>query len=183
MKEEIIISGFGGQGILLAGKVLADAAMREGKNVMYMPSYGAEVRGGTAFCYVIISDRDIPSPVVSNPDTAIILNEPSKLRFEGKIKRGGLMLLNTSMTDDEHRRDDIDYICTGASEKAKEMGNERAANMILLGAYSGRKNMISIDALINSFNEMYGHHHKKKELFILNEKALREGWARANEKD
>ncbi|MDP8263440.1 MAG: 2-oxoacid:acceptor oxidoreductase family protein [Candidatus Ancaeobacter aquaticus] len=178
MIRKIIISGSGGQGILLAGKVLADAAIKEGKEVTYMPSYGAEVRGGTANVNVIISDEEIASPVVLVPDTVLVFNAPSKDKFEGLVKTGGLMVVNDSIVTKKEKRTDIDYLFISATDIAQTHGSIKSANMVMLGAYSGKTNVISIKSLIASFNEMFGH--KKEELRKINEIAIREGWTRGN---
>lgn len=176
--EEIIIAGFGGQGILFAGKVLAHAAMCENKYVTYMPSYGAEVRGGTAFCHTVISDTEIASPVITEPTSAVILNTPSKEKFEGKIRKGGVIVLNTSLIGESHRRDDLHYLDVDATVIAEKLGNVRAANMVMIGAYAGKTKIVSLDGLVASFKEVFGS--AKQELVVLNEKAIREGWGIGN---
>jgi 2-oxoglutarate ferredoxin oxidoreductase subunit gamma len=172
--HEIIIAGFGGQGILFAGKVLAHAAMCENKFVTYMPSYGAEVRGGTAFCHTVISDSEIASPVITEPTSAIILNTPSKEKFEVKVRKGGVIVLNISLIGQSHRRDDVSYLDVDATVIAERLGNVRAANMVMIGAYAGSTKIVTLDGLLASFKEVFGSY--KQELVILNEKAIREGW-------
>jgi len=134
MTKEIIIAGFGGQGVLLAGKLLCVAAMREGKNVSHIPSYGAEMRGGTANCSVVISDEEIASPVVEHPDIVIALNEPSVAKFEKKVKTGGSLIWNTSLVKTPPSRTDITLIPVAATDLSLQEGTERGANMAAVGA-------------------------------------------------
>ena len=134
--EELIIAGFGGQGIMLIGKLLAQTAMNCGKEVTYMPSYGAEVRGGTANCMLVISDSEIACPVVSNPNSMIIMNKASLTKFTPSLKNNGLLILNSSLINIEPVVDDsIEVIRLPADEIAVELGNIKAANMVALGAY------------------------------------------------
>ncbi len=134
--EEIVIAGFGGQGIMLAGKLLAQTAMRAGKEVTYMPSYGAEVRGGTANCMVVIADREIACPVVSEPDTLIVLNKASLNKFGPRLKDGGLLIMNSSLIDSEPELDaSVEVVAVPADEIAVELGSHKSANMVALGAY------------------------------------------------
>ena len=134
MKEEIIISGFGGQGVLSMGKLLAYAAMMEGKEVSWLPAYGPEQRGGTANCTVIVSDQKIPSPIVSRYTTAILLNQPSIEKFMSAIKPGGTLIYDTSGIMEPPKRDDIQIYSLDAMEAAAEMQNIKTFNMIVLGA-------------------------------------------------
>lgn len=133
MQEEIIISGFGGQGVLLAGKLLCIAAMREGKHVSHIPSYGAEMRGGTANCKVIISDEEISSPVIDNPTIVIALNTPSLHKFEPKMAENGLLLYNSSLIFEKPTRTDIKVESVKANDISEAAGSLRAANMAALG--------------------------------------------------
>ncbi|MDA3809433.1 MAG: 2-oxoacid:acceptor oxidoreductase family protein, partial [Spirochaetaceae bacterium] len=133
MHEEIVISGFGGQGVLLAGKLLCIAAMREGKFVSHIPSYGAEMRGGTANCKVIISDQEISSPVIDQPTIVIALNTPSMHKFEPKMVEKGLLLYNSSLIPDKPARTDIQIESVNANEISEAAGSLRAANMAALG--------------------------------------------------
>ncbi len=134
MTKEIIFAGFGGQGVILAGKILCIAAMKEDKYVSHIPSYGAEMRGGTANCSVVIADEEIASPVVENPDICIVLNKPSMDKFVPRMKKGGVLIYNTSLIEDKPSRDDITVIGIDANKVAAENGSERAANMVALGA-------------------------------------------------
>jgi 2-oxoglutarate ferredoxin oxidoreductase subunit gamma len=144
--EEITMAGFGGQGILLAGKVLAQAAMEAGNEVTFMPSYGAEVRGGTANCMVIIADEPIANPAISNPGTLIAMNKASLTKFGQKIKNNGLVIYNSSTIDDiSNIADDIEIIGIPADDLANQLGNFQSANMVVLGAFLKKNGHISIE--------------------------------------
>jgi len=141
--EEIVIAGFGGQGIILAGKLLAQTAMNAGKEVTFMPSYGAEVRGGTANCMVIIADQPIACPVVGKPDSLIVMNKASLNKFAPRLKNGGLLIMNSSLIDSQPQLDDsIEIIAVPADELAVQLGNQKAANMVALGAYLQKRSAI-----------------------------------------
>jgi 2-oxoglutarate ferredoxin oxidoreductase subunit gamma len=133
MQTEIIISGFGGQGTLYAGQLLTYAAMDEGKQVTWIPSYGPEMRGGTANCTVIISDNEIGSPFVKNPTAVIAMNLPSLDKYEPLVAIGGYLVVNASMVNHAVERKDIHVLMIPANEIAQEIGNERATNLVLLG--------------------------------------------------
>lgn len=133
MTKEIIFAGFGGQGVILAGKILCLAGMNDGKYVSHIPSYGAEMRGGTANCSVIVSDDEVASPVVESPDVVIALNKPSMIKFEKQLKPGGLLIYNSSLIDIKPSRTDITSIALPANDIAAECKNERGANMVVLG--------------------------------------------------
>lgn len=134
MQTELILAGFGGQGIMFAGQVLSYAAMDVGKQVTWFPSYGPEMRGGTANCTVVISDDEIGSPVVKNPDIALVMNLPSLDKYEPLVKPGGMLVINQSMVDRGARRTDITALSIPCSEIAEEIGNIRLANMVAVGA-------------------------------------------------
>ncbi len=144
MHEEIAISGFGGQGVMFMGKFIAYIAMKGGYHLTYMPSYGAEVRGGTANCTVIISKAAIASPLSSNPSTLLVMNKPSLEKFSPKLKKDGLLILNSSLIDREPGRDDIKVIKLPANKLAEEAGNIRSANMVMLGACLCVKKLTSV---------------------------------------
>lgn len=154
MLEEIIIAGFGGQGVMSMGQLLAYAGMLEGKHVSWLPSYGPEQRGGTANCAVVVSDEPVGSPVVSRPTTAIILNNPSFEKFEPQVKSGGLLILNSSLITRASARTDIKVIEVNATHLANELGNSKTANMILLGAYLGHSPFLSLNSVIQSLNKV-----------------------------
>ncbi len=133
MHNEIIFAGFGGQGVILAGKILSIAAMMEGKYVSHIPSYGAEMRGGTANCSVVISDEEVASPVIEHPDICIALNTPSLLKFEPKIRKGGLLIYNSSLITEKPSRSDIVVVALDANGIAEKHGSSRGVNMAALG--------------------------------------------------
>lgn len=135
-QDEVLIAGFGGQGIMVAGKLLAQTAMRAGKEVTYMPSYGAEVRGGTANCMVVIADEPVACPVVATPTSLIVMNKASLNKFAPRLKKGGLLVMNSSLIDVEPKVDEtIKVVAVPVDELAVELGNKKAANMVALGAY------------------------------------------------
>ncbi|MEA3313424.1 MAG: 2-oxoacid:acceptor oxidoreductase family protein [Caldisericota bacterium] len=179
MEKKLIIAGFGGQGVMLTGELLAEAGKEENKYVTFLPSYGPEMRGGTANCEVIISDEPIASPIISYPEAAIILNLPSLDKFEPAMKKNGLLILNKSLIPREVKRNDLRVIEVDAQTIAKELGNEKAANMILLGVYVTIEKSVSLDSVKNAMKLFL---KGKKEKFILaNEKALEKGAGIAKE--
>jgi len=160
--EQVIIAGFGGQGVQLAGKLLAATAMAEGKEVTYMPSYGAEVRGGTANCMVVISDKPIASPVVSKPDSLIVMNKASLNKFTVRVKTGGLLIMNSSLIDEQPELDEtIDILAIPADEIANQLGSTKFANMVALGAYLQKRGIFSPEAasrcLVHVLASRYHH--------------------------
>ncbi len=173
MYEDLLIAGFGGQGIIFAGKLLAYAGLKESKEVVYFPSYGAEMRGGTANCTVIISDSPISSPVVANPQNAIMMSHPSYLKFFPRIKAKGRALINSSLVKGELFREDIEIIKIPANEIAERIGSSRIANMVALGAWVKKTGVVEVESLIGSFKKVISA--DKLDLLSLNEKALREG--------
>ncbi len=176
MTEKIILAGFGGQGVLLAGKLLCIAGMREGKFVSHIPSYGAEMRGGTANCQVIISDEEVASPVVFHPDIAIVLNTPSLIKFEPRVRPGGLLIYNSSLIDVKPTRDDITIVDVAANEIADREGSSRSANMAAVGKLLAIKPEISsMDAVIAALDEAVSARNKK--FNPVNVKVLKAGYA------
>lgn len=173
MHEEIIMAGTGGQGIMIMGQLLAHAAMSEGKHVVWFPSYGPEARGGAADCTVIISSDEIGSPISSNPDTLIAMHQLLFNRFQPNVKPGGRVIMNTSLIDTSTARQDVDSLEIAANTVAEEIGNVRAANMIVLGAYVQSTGIVSLDSLIAALPEVLPPHRHK--LIPINEKALRRG--------
>jgi len=160
--EEIIIAGFGGQGILLTGKLLAQTAMQAGKEVTYMPSYGAEVRGGTANCMVIISEKQIACPVVSRPDSLIIMNKASLNKFGPRLKKNGLLIMNSSLIDTEPQLDDsIEIVSIPADELAVELGSQKSANMVVLGAYLQKREYLSVDEASQALPDVLAKRYHK----------------------
>jgi len=173
MLIKTIFAGFGGQGVLSMGLSLAQAAMREGKNVTYMPSYGAEVRGGTANCTVAISDEEIASPVASAPEFVVAMNQPSMVRFQHQLQSGGMFFLNSSLIDAEVMRGDIEVVGLPANTIAEQMGNPRSANMVMLGAFIKKSNLVKLDTLFEGLKEAF---RKKGNLVAINEEALLAGY-------
>jgi 2-oxoglutarate ferredoxin oxidoreductase subunit gamma len=143
MQTEIIVAGFGGQGVLFAGQLLAYAGMDEGRNVTWIPSYGPEMRGGTANCTVVISEEEIGAAVVRNPMGAIVMNRPSLDKYEELVKPGGVLVVNTSMVDRKTTRKDIQVIEVDANTIAEKLGDKRMTNMVLLGALLGSRSGIT----------------------------------------
>jgi 2-oxoglutarate ferredoxin oxidoreductase subunit gamma len=171
--QDVIIAGFGGQGVLMAGKLLAFAGMLEGRHVTWFPSYGAEIRGGTANCTVIISSDEIGSPVICNPSAMLILNEASYKKFEPRIKAGGLLFLNTSLVRTASTRDDICRIDVKANDIAEELGDIRIANMVMLGAFLKKSGVVRLDSVLSALREVLPS--RRQSLLPLNERALTRG--------
>ena len=175
MQEEIIISGFGGQGTLFAGQLLAYAAMGQGHHVTWIPSYGPEMRGGKARCTVIISSDEIGSPLVRRPSMAIVLNIPSMDAFEPAIKPGGLLVVNSSLVGRESERDDISAIYLPATDVATEIGNIRLANVVCVGALVQASGVVLMEAVSQTLDNHLPQRHRK--LLGPNQEALRRGAA------
>jgi 2-oxoglutarate ferredoxin oxidoreductase subunit gamma len=173
MQTEIIIAGFGGQGVLFCGQLLAYAGMDEGKEITWIPSYGPEMRGGTANCTVVISDEEIGSPFVHNPQAVIAMNRPSLDKYEDLVKPGGFLVINTSMTDRKANRKDITVIEIAANEKAEELGDQRMANMVLLGALLANLPVLPADSIKKALKAHLPERHQK--LLSQNFDALQEG--------
>lgn len=170
MKEEIILAGFGGQGVMSMGKLITYAGMKEGDEVSWMPSYGPEMRGGTANCTVIVSSDKIPSPLSSHPDTIIVMNLPSLEKFLPMVKKGGLVLLNSSLIDKAVMRDDLEIIKISANDIAGQIGNKQIANMVMLGAYIAKKGIIKMETIKVSLKNVLPE--RRHDLIPVNEKAL-----------
>ncbi len=145
--EEIIFSGFGGQGALFAGQLLAYTGIAEGLHVSWIPSYGPEMRGGTANCTVILSEEEIGAPVVSHPTSAVVLNLPSMEKYEPLIKPNGLLVVNQSLVTITSKRGDLRIITIPATDLATEMGNQRMANIVLLGAFVEASGIVSLQTV------------------------------------
>ena len=173
MLIKTIFAGFGGQGVLSMGLSLAQAAMREGKYVTYLPAYGAEVRGGTANCTVAISDEEIASPVASSPEFVVAMNQPSMVRFQHQLQSGGVLLINSSLIDAQVTRGDIEIVRLPANTIAEQMNNPRSANMVMLGAFIKRSNLVKLDTLFEGLKETFS---KKKNLIATNKEALLAGY-------
>ena len=173
MLIKTIFAGFGGQGVMSMGLSLAQAAMEEGKFVTYLPSYGAEVRGGTANCTVAISDEEIASPVASSPEFVVAMNQPSLIRFQNQIQSGGVLFINSSLVEIDVSRGDIDIIKVPANKIAEEIESPRSANMVMLGAFIKKSNLVSINTVIE---ELKNTLKNKEKLIAINEKALMTGY-------
>jgi 2-oxoglutarate ferredoxin oxidoreductase subunit gamma len=173
MYQDVMIAGFGGQGVLLAGKLLAYAGMLEGRHVTWFPSYGAEVRGGTANCTVIISSDEIGSPVVQSPSAMLIFNEASFKKFEKRIKRAGNLFLNTSLVQERPTRTDITRIEIKANQIAEDLGDIRIANMVMLGAYLEKTGVVALESVLTALKQVLPA--RRHSLISLNERALRCG--------
>jgi 2-oxoglutarate ferredoxin oxidoreductase subunit gamma len=177
MQQEIIISGFGGQGTLFAGQLLAYAAMDSGYHVTWIPSYGPEMRGGKARCTVVVSDEAIGSPLVRRPSAAVVLNIPSMEAFEPAVKSSGVLVVNSSLVPQKSERTDIDVFYVPASDMATELGNVRIANVICLGAVVQATGVVSFEAIEQALDDHLPERHRK--LLGLNKEALRKGAALA----
>ncbi|WP_419953997.1 2-oxoacid:acceptor oxidoreductase family protein [Neobacillus niacini] len=173
MLEEIIIAGFGGQGVMSMGQLIAYAGMLEGKGVSWLPSYGPEQRGGTANCAVVVSDEPVGSPLVTSPSTAIVLNNPSFEKFEHRVRPGGLLISNSSLVTRASKRRDIEIIEITATDMASDLGNTRVANMILLGAYLEFTKVVTCDSIIESLKKVLPE--EKHHLIEVNKQALNKG--------
>ena len=171
--EEIVCAGFGGQGIMFLGKLLARAAMTEGLEVTYLPSYGAEVRGGTAHCNVVISSEEVASPVIDKPTSAVVMNHPSLVKFEPRLRSGGLLVVNSSLSLEPPKRSDVDIIEVPATEIADSLGSIQAANMVALGCYLIRKPVAPLTTVTECLRALVPK--KRQDLLSINEEALRSG--------
>ena len=173
--EDVIIAGFGGQGIILAGKLLAQTAMKAGKEVTYMPAYGAEVRGGTSNCTVIIADEPIASPLASNPGSLIIMNKASLNKFVPRLKTGGLLVMNSSLIDSESQLfETTEILAVPADDIANELGNPKAANMVALGAYLQKRGLFGPDKAAECLVDVLARRYHQT--LPVNTEALRRGW-------
>ena len=173
MNEELIIAGFGGQGVLSMGMTLAYAGMVQDKQITWFPSYGPEMRGGTANCTVIISDTIVSSPIISSYDTAIVLNQPSLEKFEPKVKSGGALIYESNTVLNPPTRKDIDIYAIPAAIEAGKIGNARTMNMIILGAFLAKKPLVTNKSIMEALSKVLPerNHH----LLPINEKALKHG--------
>ena len=175
MTNEIIISGFGGQGVMAIGKTLTEAGMKEGMEVSWLPSYGPEMRGGTANCSVVLSDESIVSPIVLEPTELIAMNLPSLLKFESLVKPGGTIFVNSSVVDKKVERTDVKAVYVDCIKIADELGNSKVANMVMLGAYIEAMKNLSTDTIKEMLVHMFTG--PKAKLVDLNIEALKRGAA------
>lgn len=173
MTRELIIAGFGGQGVMAMGKMLIEAGLKENYHVSWVPSYGPEMRGGTANCSVVISDEPIGSPVVTQPNELIVMNNPSLSRFEPLMEEGGLMLINSSQVEQTPKRKDLDIRFVPCMEEADRIGNPKVANMVMLGAYIAATGAVKMDTVKEMLGAVF--HGSKEDLADLNIQALEAG--------
>lgn len=182
MQTEVIMSGFGGQGLMMIGKLLAYAGLEEGKDVTWLPSYGPEMRGGTANCTVVIADHPIGSPLISSPKAAVVMNQPSLEKFAPTLRENGLLVVNSSMIPINSDRTDLTSFRIKANDVAAELGNRRAANLVMLGAYIGLEEVVSHKTLIKAIEKTFA---SKKQFIDVNRKSFMKGYdlARAGKSD
>ncbi len=171
--EKMILAGFGGQGIMSLGQIIAYAGMIEDKNVTWLPSYGPEMRGGTANCNVIVSDQPIASPLVNHASTVVVMNKPSLEKFESHVAPGGKLYINSSLINVKVTREDIKVYYIPASDLAAKIGNVRVANMIILGAFLKNTNLLGHDSIHEALLKVLGP--GKEHLVDINESALMKG--------
>ena len=172
MIERIVIAGFGGQGIMFLGKLIAWAAMRENKFVSFLPAYVAEVRGGTSHCAIVISDKEIASPAFDEIDTLIAMNSPSVLKFIPKLKNGSKLFINASMVNNTPKIKGVKVRLLKFTDIASGLGNARTANMVALGAYLASKKLLSLKNILKLLPEAFKNN---KKLQVLNEQAIKAG--------
>lgn len=172
MQQSVMFAGFGGQGILLSGKILAYAAMEDGHEVAWIPSYGPEMRGGTAYCTVVIATRPIGSPIIKNPNHLVAMNRPSLEKFAPVVQSGGVVFINKSLIDIGSGRDDVDELIVPAVEIASDLGNGKAANIVALSAFVARSKTVSLEALKKAVEAEF---QKKPKLIPLNMEAMAAG--------
>ena len=174
MLIKTIFSGFGGQGVIMMGYLLAVAGMYEEKNVTCLPSYGAEVRGGTANCTVVVSTEEIASPVASEPEFAVLMNNPSLFRFQNQVQSGGILFLNSSMIESRPIRGDLEIYEIPINDLAKKIPGNKVANIIMLGAFIKKTEVVSLDTMTHALRETFGH--KNPTIFKSNKAALLLGY-------
>lgn len=172
MQTEIMFAGFGGQGILMSGKILAHVAMEQGYEVVWIPSYGPEMRGGTAYCMVVISNKPIGSPIIKNPSHLVAMNQPSLEKFAPYVKSSGVVLINSSLISIGTNRKDIDEMKIPVTGIAVKIGNVRSANIVALGAFVARSKLLDFNMLRRCVQEEF----KNKRAFLpINQAALEAG--------
>lgn len=173
MVEKTIFAGFGGQGVLLMGQLLAQAGMKEGRNTSWIPSYGAEMRGGTANCSVIVSDKGIASPIINEATSVVVMNKPSLEKFEKAVAPGGKLFINTSVIDIKAKRSDIEVYYVPCNEMAEALGNGKVSNMVMLGKYLKETSSAELESVLGAMAEKLGE--KKSHLVPVNRDALNAG--------
>ena len=174
MYQGIRIAGFGGQGVVSAGILLAQAGVENKLNASWLPSYGPEMRGGTANCSVVVSDGEVYTPIVSVPDTVIVMNEPSLPKFEPMLKKGGLLILNSSLVNSRPTRKDIQVLCVPCNQIAEKVGMARVANLVALGAFIKATGAVTLKSVAHAMKKVYKR--AKPEMLELNQKALQAGF-------
>jgi 2-oxoglutarate ferredoxin oxidoreductase subunit gamma len=175
MLEQNIFAGFGGQGVLLMGQLLAYAGMLENKEVSWLPSYGPEMRGGTANCSVVISDRPVASPIVTKATSVVVMNRPSLDKFESFVQKDGMLFVNSSLIDKKAERKDINVFYVPCNDIAEELGNPKVANMVMLGAYIHKTQCVDFENVLKAL--LYKLGENKAHLIPLNREALNKGAA------
>ncbi|HID35680.1 MAG TPA: 2-oxoacid:ferredoxin oxidoreductase subunit gamma [Anaerolineae bacterium] len=180
MEHSVVFAGFGGQGVLFAGQLLAHAAADAGLHVTWIPSYGPEMRGGTANCTVVLGDEPIGSPLVRHPDGVVAMNLPSTDKYESLVKSGGVFIVNGSLVKRPSRREDIDVIVVPANEMAEELGSQRMANVVMLGALLASRDLLSLEAMEDALRRYLPERHAH--LLEANIRALHAGAAFARER-
>jgi len=175
MLIKTVFSGFGGQGVIMMGYLLAMAGMYEEKYVTCLPSYGAEVRGGTANCTVVISSEEIASPVASEPEFAVLMNNPSLFRYQNQVQSGGTIFLNSSMIESRPVRGDLEVYEIPVNDLAKQFPGNKVSNMIMLGAFIKKTGLVSLDTMTHVIKETFGS--KNPEIIKFNKSALQLGFA------
>lgn len=173
MRHEVIMAGFGGQGMMLAGQLLAYAGMLEGKHVSWYPSYGPEMRGGTANCTVVVADEPVASPVVSQATAVIAMNRPSLERFEDQLAPGGVLVYNSTLIERGPERTDVRALPVPANALAEQLGEKRVANMVVLGALLAATGVVAPESVVASLKKTLPE--RRQNLIPLNEQALAEG--------
>ena len=182
MQTEVIMSGFGGQGLMMIGKLLAYAGLEEGKDVTWLPSYGPEMRGGTANCTVVISNQPIGSPLISSPKAAVVMNRPSLEKFAPMLRKNGILVINSTMIPVNSDRSDIRSFRIRADDLASELGSRRSANLVMLGAYIGLDEVVSHKTLVKAVKATFA---AKKQFIEVNCKTFMKGYdlAKAGKSD
>ncbi len=173
--QQVICAGFGGQGVMSMGQLLTYAGMIEGKNVSWLPSYGPEMRGGTANCSVVVSDKPVGSPIITDATTAIVMNLPSLIKFEKDLVKDGILLINSSLIEKKPSRDDVKAYFVPANEIANDLGNAKVANMVMLGAFLELTKTVEVDSIIAALKKVFGP--AKEHLVPMNKDALERGAA------
>ena len=182
MQTEVIMSGFGGQGLMMIGKLLAYAGLDEGKEVTWLPSYGPEMRGGTANCTVVVGDKPIGSPLISSPRAAVVMNQPSLEKFAPMLKKNGILVINSSMIPINSDREDLRSFRIKANDLAAELGNRRSANLVMLGAYIGMEEAVTHETILKTIEKTFAN---KPQFVEVNCKTFMKGYelAKAGKSD